>query len=252
VISSDGNLLPRPVEVTSVRLSVAERVDIIVDFNKIAARFGNPRRVQLENRLEQTNGRGPTDHLFAAGRGTALVEFRLVGGPMADSSFDPEPVSSPHVACAPTDCVFAPICLPAIDNETPRLTRRFRFERGHGQWQINGELMDCTKFRFQVQRNTMERWILRNDSGGWEHPVHIHLEEFRIIRRNGRLIECGSVEFGRKDVVELGFDTEIELLIRFRDFRGGYPMHCHNTVHEDHQMMLLFNVADVGDDLTEP
>jgi FtsP/CotA-like multicopper oxidase with cupredoxin domain len=40
--------------------------------------------------------------------------------------------------------------------------------------------------------------------------------------------------------------------MRFRDFRGGYPMHCHNTVHEDHQMMLLWNVADVGDNNTTP
>jgi hypothetical protein len=29
-------------------------------------------------------------------------------------------------------------------------------------------------------------------------------------------------------------------------------MHCHNTVHEDHQMMLLWNVADVGDNNTAP
>jgi FtsP/CotA-like multicopper oxidase with cupredoxin domain len=23
---------------------------------------------------------------------------------------------------------------------------------------------------------------------------------------------------------------------------GDYPIHCHNTVHEDHAMMLLFQV----------
>ena len=252
VIASDGNLLPRPVEVTSIRLGVAERYDIIIDFNKIATRFGNPARVHLENRLEQTNGRGPTDRVFAAGQGTSIVEFRPIGAAVSDASFDPEPVSSPRVPCSPTDSVFAPIGLPAIDNEVPRITRRFRFERGNGQWQINGRLMDCTKFRFQVQRNSMERWILSNNSGGWQHPVHIHFEEFRIISRNGIPVRCGSVDFGRKDVVKLGFDSQIELLIRFRDFRGGYPMHCHNTVHEDHQMMLLFNIADVGDTLTQP
>ena len=40
--------------------------------------------------------------------------------------------------------------------------------------------------------------------------------------------------------------------MRFRDIKGGYPLHCHNTVHEDHQMMLLFNVADVGDNNAQP
>src|SRR5262249_5403793 len=51
VISSDGNLLPRPIQVTSYRLGVAERVDIIVDFNAIASNFSNPSRIHLENRL---------------------------------------------------------------------------------------------------------------------------------------------------------------------------------------------------------
>jgi len=155
--------------------------------------------------------------------------------------------------------VFAPICLPPLPSDNAiapsdriRLTRTFAFERGNGQWLVNGGLMDCTRFRFTVQRNTAERWILQNNSGGWQHPIHIHLEEFRIVRRNGRPIRCGNVEFSRKDVARIGFNEEIEVVMRFRDFRGGYPMHCHNTVHEDHQMMLLFQVQDVGDDLTAP
>ena len=252
VISSDGNLVPRPLEVTSYRLGVADRVDVIIDFAKIAARFGNPARLHLENRLEQVNGRGPTGKILAAGQGTPLVEFRPTGGIVSDSSFDPEPVSTPRVKCSPTDAVFAPISLPTFSNVTPRITRRFRFERGNGQWQINGRLMDCTKFRFQVQRNSVERWILSNSSGGWQHPVHIHFEEFQIVSRNGKPLQCGTPDFGRKDVIILGFGEEVELMLRFRDFLGGYPMHCHNTVHEDHQMMLLFNVAEVGDNLTQP
>jgi FtsP/CotA-like multicopper oxidase with cupredoxin domain len=65
-------------------------------------------------------------------------------------------------------------------------------------------------------------------------------------------VRPGNVEFARKDVLQLGFGEQVEILIRFRDFRGGYPIHCHNTVHEDHQMMMLFNVADVGDNNTRP
>jgi len=55
------------------------------------------------------------------------------------------------------------------------------------------------------------------------------------------------VEFARKDVVQLRDNDEVEVLMRFRDNLGVYPFHCHNTVHEDHQMMLLFEVAAVGD-----
>jgi FtsP/CotA-like multicopper oxidase with cupredoxin domain len=260
-IANDGNLMPRPVEITSTRLSVAERADVIIDFRKIWERFGRPARIWLENRLEQVNGRAPTDVILPPGNpANVVLEFRLVGPDNPpDGSFDPEPVSFPRASCSPDDCVFAPICLPPLPSDTAasptdriRLTRTFEFERGNGQWTINGELMDCTRFRFTVQRNTAERWILRNNSGGWQHPIHIHLEEFRMIRRNDRPIRCGNVEFSRKDVVRLGFNEEVEIVMRFRDFRGGYPMHCHNTVHEDHQMMLLFQVQDTGDNLTEP
>jgi FtsP/CotA-like multicopper oxidase with cupredoxin domain len=253
VISSDGNLLPRPIEVTSYRLGVAERVDIIVDFAKIADRFGNPARIRLENRLEQTSGRGPTGKILPAGQGDQLMEFRPTGSAVSDGSFDPEPVSVPHVPANADDAVFAPISLPDISNVTPRITRTFKFERDPaGNWVINGKLMDCTQFRLTAQMNTAERWIIQNNSGGWSHPVHIHLEEFRILSRNGVAIQPGDVEFGRKDVMKLGPNTQIELLHRFRDFKGGYPLHCHNTVHEDHQMMLLWDVQDQGDNNTTP
>lgn len=252
VISNDGNLLPRPVEVTSYRLGVAERVDIIVDFNKIAQRFGNPGRIRLENRLEQTDRRGPTGRILPAGRGDQLLEFRLTGTAPEDVSFDPEPVAFPRVPASADDAVFGPISLPDISGLTPRVTRTFRLERGSGQWQINGRLMDCTDFRFSPQVDTTERWILQNNSGGWQHPVHIHCEELRILSRNGVPVRPGNIEFARKDVLQLRFNEQVEVLMRFRDMRGGFPLHCHNTVHEDHQMMLLWNIADSGDTNPRP
>jgi FtsP/CotA-like multicopper oxidase with cupredoxin domain len=188
------------------------------------------------------------------------MEFRLTGpNNIADVSFNPRPVAYPNTACSANDCVFAPICLPPVptanavaQEDKIRITRRFRFERGNGQWQINGEFVDCTDYRFRVQRNSAERWILQNNSGGWQHPVHIHFEEFRMLRRNNQQIQCGRLEFGRKDVARLGENDEIEIVMRFRDFVGGYPMHCHNTMHEDHAMMLLFELAETGDNRTEP
>jgi len=132
----------------------------------------------------------------------------------------------------------------------PRVTRTFRFERGNGMWQINGQFMDCTSARFRVKQNTVEKWILQNNSGGWQHPIHIHFEEFQMLKRNG--VAPPPVERGRKDVARLQFDEQIELFFRFRDFVGRYPMHCHNLVHEDHAMMLLWEIDDIGDLNTRP
>ena len=35
--------------------------------------------------------------------------------------------------------------------------------------------------------------------------------------------------------------------MRFRDWLGRYVMHCHNVIHEDHAMMLRFDVGTTGD-----
>ena len=67
-ISTDGNLLERPVQVNSSRFSVAERVDVIVDFTNDAGKT-----FHLENRLEQEDGRGPTGDVLGAGQGDKIL-----------------------------------------------------------------------------------------------------------------------------------------------------------------------------------
>jgi len=50
------------------------------------------------------------------------------------------------------------------------------------------------------------------------------------------------VEVSRKDVTRLQLDETVTTFMRFRDFTGDWPIHCHNTIHEDHAMMLVFQV----------
>jgi FtsP/CotA-like multicopper oxidase with cupredoxin domain len=105
---------------------------------------------------------------------------------------------------------------------------------------------------FRVRRDSAEHWIEVNDSGGWMHPAHTHFEEFQMISRNGRLIVAGDVEFSRLDMNRLQHDETNLLFFRFRDWEGRYPFHCHNTLHEDHAMMLRFDVDATGDDRRTP
>lgn len=234
-ISSDGNLLPKPEKVNRVRLGVAERADIIIDFTNMAGKT-----LYLENRLEQLDGRGPERALLPAGKGDRVLEFRVTLPVVADDSANP---ATPGIKYYD---------LPVYQSTEPIAVRRtFKFERGNGAWQINGKFMNCEgPPRFKVRRGTSERWVWQNSSGGWEHPIHVHFEEFQMLRRNRKLPP--AIERGRKDVARLGTNEEIEAQFRFRDFRGTYPMHCHNTVHEDHAMMLIFEIDDVGDTKARP
>jgi spore coat protein A, manganese oxidase len=76
--------------------------------------------------------------------------------------------------------------------------------------------------------------------------VHIHLVDFRILERNGAPPE--AYELGPKDTAYVGEGETVRVLMRFGPYSGRYMMHCHNLVHEDHDMMVQFEVGAGGDD----
>jgi FtsP/CotA-like multicopper oxidase with cupredoxin domain len=233
-ITSDGNLLPRPIQVESVRLGVAERADVIIDFAPFAGKS-----IFLENRLEQQDGTGPTGTVLGPGQGNQLLRFDVVLPSAGDGSQDPATVTKYYD-------------LPSTA-EAPRVRRTFVFDNSNGGWTVNGKFFDCNENRFSVQQNTVEQWTLVNAGGGWQHPIHIHFEEFQTLSIDGRPPgNSPLVQTGRKDVMRLEADTQATVFFRFRDFLGRYPMHCHNTVHEDHAMMLRFEIATVGDTNQNP
>jgi FtsP/CotA-like multicopper oxidase with cupredoxin domain len=219
-ISADGNLFETPLSADGIRLSVAERVDVIVDFS----RFRPGQRLYLENRLEQKNGRGPTGKLLPGGRGDRLMRFDVTLPAIPDYSQIPTRLRT----------------LPTVDMNEVVTTRIWQFDRRNGQWTINGKYFDDDEVRAQVKKNSAEIWVFQNASKGWQHPVHVHFEEFLILSRNGHPV--GRNDF-RKDIARLEFNEEIRVFMRFRDFEGRYPMHCHNVVHEDHDMMLRWEIV---------
>jgi FtsP/CotA-like multicopper oxidase with cupredoxin domain len=44
-------------------------------------------------------------------------------------------------------------------------------------------------------------------------------------------------------VYTLGQDVSFKVFLRFRDFKGKYVMHCHNLIHEDHAMMVRWDIV---------
>ncbi len=97
-----------------------------------------------------------------------------------------------------------------------------------------------------------EIWDIENKSGGWFHPVHIHLIDFKILNRNGKA--PFPYELGPKDVVYVGEGEKVRLIMKFGPHRGKYMVHCHNLPHEDHDMMHQFSVGlkDTDTDQNDP
>ncbi|MBI1852417.1 MAG: multicopper oxidase domain-containing protein [Planctomycetes bacterium] len=214
-IGADDNLLPHPITRTSIRIAPAERIDVVLDFNGIPTGTA----IFLENRLQQTSGRGP-DRVVS--HGTQVLKF-IVDGPAADPSQVPNNLRE----------------LPPINPGAVTVQRRFEFARSHGGWVVNGEFFDPNRVLARPRLGVPEIWTLKNGGGGWFHPIHIHLESHRILTRNGRIPPAW--EQGRKDTVVLNPSEEVRIYIEFRQFAGQYVFHCHNIEHEDVAMMGRFD-----------
>jgi FtsP/CotA-like multicopper oxidase with cupredoxin domain len=221
-IGNDGNFLPAPITANHAKLGPAERADIVVDFSQLPA---STTEIYLVNREEQVDGRGPTGNTLPMAQAPKLVKFIIrpqTGVP--DNSRVPA-VLKPR---------------PAMDLPVAR-ERSWHFDRTNGMWTVNGQLVDLNRCDAEVKRNTAEIWNI-STSGGWAHPVHMHLEEYQVLSYNGKPV-TGTHLGGRKDVFSLYPGDEMRIYMKFRDFIGKYVMHCHNVVHEDHAMMVRWDVV---------
>ncbi|MGH2554999.1 MAG: multicopper oxidase family protein [Actinomycetota bacterium] len=228
VIGTDGGLMPNPQDVGYLRLGNAERYEVVIDFSK--HRIGE--RVVLENQSPPNNIDYSTTNVVMA--------FEVVSERTSTRGNSIPDVLNPH----------SPIM--KLDSSMATRTRRFEFERKHGLWTINGSTWaEVISSGYELVSanpglNDVEIWELANPHGGWFHPVHIHLIDFQILDRNGR--PPFAYEQGPKDVVYVGENETVRVLARFGPHNGRYMMHCHNLVHEDHDMMVQFQVGAGGDD----
>jgi FtsP/CotA-like multicopper oxidase with cupredoxin domain len=223
-IANDGNLLAAPLTMKKVRLGPAERADIVIDFNL----FPPGSKLFLVNKLEQTTGRGPSGKILSPG--TQLLRFDVKPG--LEKVDDPSQVP---------DVLREQPPLPTAEEIKQMPKRVWSFDRSSGGWTVNGKLFDVLQVAAKPRIGTQELWVLRS-TGNWSHPIHIHFEEGRILSRNG--VAPPLHERGRKDVYVLKPNEELRLVMKFRDYKGKYMMHCHNLIHEDHAMMVRWDIVD--------
>ena len=132
-------------------------------------------------------------------------------------------------------------------------TVKLELHRSNSTWKVNNTTWDdivASNYRTVVanpQPDEVQVWEITNKSGGWFHPTHIHLVDFKILSRNGKAPY--SYELGPKDVAYVGENESVRAIMRFGTAGdpttdGRYMIHCHNLPHEDHDMMTQFRVGN--------
>ena len=210
-IGTDQGLLPAPLPVRDFHVAPSERCEIVVDFS----RYPIGTRLILVNKLEDPDDR----RLFP------IMAFDVTRAEPDTSQVPPALRGAEHPA----------------DTAPPARERFFLFDRQGGYWSINGKQWDAMRVDARPAINTNEDWTLQVDSGGWGHPVHLHLGRFRILKVEGRPPRPGELE-GFKDTVWVGPNQKVVLRHQFWNFNGKFVFHCHNGSHEDHDMMSQWEV----------
>jgi spore coat protein A, manganese oxidase len=236
IVGTDGGLMPATQSVKNFRQGMAERYEVLIDFSKYTPGM----RVELKN-LSNDNNRD-YDHT------NKVMRFDVVAA-AADMKSDPK---WNHI---PTTLVDSEVMSLTDDDADEK--RRFRLEKDGvvEPWTFNGVTWeDVIASNFKLASadpalNSVELWEIENKSGGWFHPVHIHLVDFRVLSRNGKA--PFAWERGPKDVVYVGENEKVDLVMRFGPHQGRYMVHCHNLPHEDHSMMFQFRVG-LGEDDPDP
>ncbi|WP_009631681.1 multicopper oxidase family protein [Synechocystis sp. PCC 7509] len=213
VIGTDAGLISAPVPTSSMRIGMAERYEVIIDFSKYAVGT----KIVLRNLQPPNNDNYDNTE--------KIMQFEVVR-----TESDPSSIPSTLRYVQP------------IDEASAVRTREFRYERSNGLWVINGKIWDNQRFDASPQLGDVEIWKIYNNAGGWFHPIHMHLLDMQLLDRNGK--PPFAYEKGWKDVFYVGENETLRVIGRFGPNSGTYMSHCHNTVHEDHDMMNQFKVGE--------
>ncbi|KAK1913807.1 hypothetical protein P3342_007052 [Pyrenophora teres f. teres] len=220
IIASDGGLFSHPVNTNHFAIANGERYEIIVDFASYAGK-----------NITMLNERGMVGNLDYAA--TDRVMRFVVGNQTTNCTNNGQ---------IPENLRYIP---PAPETN---VTKNFTFSRIDGDWVINGVGWADIENRI-LTRPTLgedEIWELRHGGGNASHPVHIHLVDFQVLsREGGRNMVLPYEAAGMKDVIWIAPGEVVRVVARYAPWKGVYMFHCHNLIHEDHDMLVAFNVTQL-------
>ncbi|NRA11259.1 MAG: multicopper oxidase domain-containing protein [Crocinitomicaceae bacterium] len=235
-IGSDGGLLEAPIATSRLRISPAERVDIVVDFS---GDLGST--IDLMSYASELIVILPTyPPLLQDGMDT--LDYRIM-------SFDVGAVTASPIMSLPASLttIIPFVEADAVNFGNPRM---FEIENGAPLATINGASMDLNVINETIQLGDLEIWEITNTSGV-AHPFHVHGEPFQVLSRsNGPVPDS---EKGWKDVILVpaqqgqGNPGSVKIIKPFLDFIDSinpYMYHCHILEHEDRGMMGQYVVVD--------
>jgi blue copper oxidase len=218
LIATDGGLIEQSAPLQVFNLSPAERAEILVDLSKDA--LGSTLTLKSFAYDFVSEHRGDT---YPQGMELKILELR--------------------VTTANSNTVTIPTTLATyekLDAASAVKTQVFELTMDHskpaGIHMINDLVFSMDRIDIHIKQGDVEIWQFNNTGDGY-HSMHVHGTQFQILER----LYAGPmtpIDFGWKDTVLLYPNESVRILVRFKDYKGVYLLHCHTLEHEDDGMML--------------
>ncbi len=216
LVGTDGGLIEAPVGIDDLLLAPAERVELIISFDK-------PGAAKLVTLGYERGWMGPGKPEEA---GMTLLT--------ANVSEEAAPVAPP-----------LPAKLRSIDGfAEPSVTRRFvlteSMEGMEMKFLINGASFDMNRIDEVSKVGQVELWEIVNQAD-MDHPFHVHGAQFQLVERERDGAVTKPSYHAWKDTVNVAAGETVRILLR-QDLPGRRMYHCHILEHEDLGMMGTVDV----------
>ncbi|TIU33636.1 MAG: multicopper oxidase family protein [Mesorhizobium sp.] len=220
VIGSDGGLLEKPVAADEILLSPAERVELVVAFDR-------PGAATLTT-LDYDRGWMGTGRPADAG-------LTLLTAAVSETPGEAMPPLPERLR------PIAPLGAPAVSRRlvfTETMTMNAT-SMGMG-FLINGKAFDMGRVDIVAKAGETELWEIVNQAD-MDHPFHLHGMQFQVVEheRDGKVSKPPYRAW--KDTVNVARGETVRLLLR-QERPGARMYHCHILEHEQLGMMGIVDV----------
>lgn len=214
-IGTGAGLLQAPEVLSAIELSPSDRADLVIDFSSVPV----GEKVILRN-------------LLGSGTTRDIMRFDVVREE-TDDSVIPERFNE-HALLNPSDAAAERTFVFEMDKELNDMNK---------MWVINGKPFDENEIYARPKLGTTEVWTLINNSGQ-PHPFHMHLVNFQILSKNYETPADPDLTGTDDESLLLHPGQIVKIIMKWEHFTGKYVLHCHNSEHEDHAMMMQYEVVE--------
>lgn len=209
-IATDASFLEKPLTLQNIKLSPAERAEIVVDFSDSL-----DKEFVLYDTLSNKD----------------IITLKITQ-------------ESTEITTLPSSLTT----LTKFTQSQAVKTRVFTLAKEAGmagKFTINGVSMDVNVVNETIKLDDIEVWEVVNTMN-MTHNFHIHDSHFMLIERNGSASNVRESEKGYKDTVILEAQESVKFIVQMKDYTDDvntYMYHCHILEHEDNGMMGQFKVV---------